>query len=683
MNIPNNAMALLITGIFLLTPSLCLSQNKERDSIIKSTETKPFTENTVKNLNLLSKKYYKSKPDSSLIFAHKAMSVSKAIDFKEGVLSARANTILATYRKNAFDEATTELKALMAQEDAGNYAQRSTLFALSEIYYKQEQLDSTLKYALATLKASEATASPNELLVYHNNLGIDYTRKGYLDRALHHSLSALRINEQLPYDPMRTFQLSINTANIYEYLKAPESSLSHRKKALKAAEDLQNSPLQAHAQLAVSTSFINLELLDEANRNLNEVERFMGAEKEQAAYLKTLFLTNMGILHKKLDNHKAAIENLEKALKNAQKDRNNMDILSVSNKLAETYLDLGNFQEAQKILEIASRTQETIDDLDAKKSTYLLKAKFDSLRGDIDSYVQNHWKFIKLKDSIASENTKKTIAQLNIVYETELKNKEIQLLTSERNVQEEKRKNMELVQTGLGALIMVLLLASIFWRRSYVQQKKSLSIIEKKNIENKLLIKEIHHRVKNNLQIISSLLSAQEGNFPCDDKLKKILSESQNRIKSLAIIHEELYQNNHVTNVNSRYYIERLIRNIDSSFSSSSKSIEVDTDIQDVQLKMNIAVPIGLIVNELMTNAYKYAFIEKQSGTIRIVYAKKEKTHKMVISDNGIGLKNDSPHTYSFGLQLVEGLSAQFKGYFKIKTDNGTQFEVLLNEPAD
>jgi len=141
----------------------------------------------------------------------------------------------------------------------------------------------------------------------------------------------------------------------------------------------------------------------------------------------------------------------------------------------------------------------------------------------------------------------------------------------------------------------------------YRLKQKAVKIIAQKNEEKKLLIREIHHRVKNNLQIISSLLGVQISGST-DDKLKTILQESQNKIKSMAIIHQNLYKDNQYAKVTVNNYINELITQIKGSFAHMSKSVRFDLAVEPKEIHIGLAVPLGLIINELITNCYKYAF---------------------------------------------------------------------------
>ncbi|WP_455241048.1 histidine kinase dimerization/phosphoacceptor domain -containing protein [Methanothermobacter tenebrarum] len=192
--------------------------------------------------------------------------------------------------------------------------------------------------------------------------------------------------------------------------------------------------------------------------------------------------------------------------------------------------------------------------------------------------------------------------------------------------------------------------------------------------EKEALLREVHHRVKNNLQIISSLLSLQ-AKYCGSEEVKNILSDSQARIKSLALVHEKLYKTETITNISSKDYLESLARDLINFQAPRPIKIRLETDIDDIPLEMDKCIPLGLITNELIMNSMKHAFPEKE-GIISVKFKCREDKCNLEISDNGKGLPEDFDieKVSSLGLQLVIGLVRQLDGEFKIESDGGTSF---------
>ena len=200
--------------------------------------------------------------------------------------------------------------------------------------------------------------------------------------------------------------------------------------------------------------------------------------------------------------------------------------------------------------------------------------------------------------------------------------------------------------------------------------------------EKEVLLKEVHHRVKNNLQVISSILNLQSS-YVKDQNTLNILKESQNRIKSMAFIHESLYQTKDFSNINFSEYIINLSRNLVNTYSDTSRKIKLIFDVETIFLNLDLAIPSGLIINEIVSNSIKYAFGKKDNDDkITIAMHTEGELLKLVVSDNGIGMpKNiDFRNTESLGLQLVVTLVDQINGDIQIDNSKGTQYTIKFKQ---
>ena len=204
--------------------------------------------------------------------------------------------------------------------------------------------------------------------------------------------------------------------------------------------------------------------------------------------------------------------------------------------------------------------------------------------------------------------------------------------------------------------------------------------IEKQLKEKEILLSEIHHRVKNNLAIISGLLFMHSEHIT-DETVKQILRESQSRIKSMAIIHEQLYKTENFGNVNLREYLKELIKKIANSFNFENKKIDIDVEVGNFSMPISQALMIGLIINELVINSYKYAFNDQPSGKIKVRFEKKAK-YILRVSDTGVGYKENYNFEKSstLGLNLVKILSKQLKGDVLFENKNGAYCTLIFGE---
>ncbi|MEA2052148.1 MAG: PAS domain S-box protein, partial [Euryarchaeota archaeon] len=218
--------------------------------------------------------------------------------------------------------------------------------------------------------------------------------------------------------------------------------------------------------------------------------------------------------------------------------------------------------------------------------------------------------------------------------------------------------------------------------RDITERKRAEEQIKASLREKEVLLKEIHHRVKNNMQVIISLLNLQSKHVK-DKYDLEIFKDSQNRIKSMALIHDKLYQSKDLASIDFAEYIENLASHLFNTYSVSSPAIKLVADIKDVPLDINTAIPCGLIINELISNSLKYAFPDGQEGEIRIkLYASKDDTFTLIVCDNGIGLPEDLDfrNTESMGLQVVVALVEQLKGTIALDRSEGTAFKIVFKK---
>lgn len=213
------------------------------------------------------------------------------------------------------------------------------------------------------------------------------------------------------------------------------------------------------------------------------------------------------------------------------------------------------------------------------------------------------------------------------------------------------------------------------------EKKKNKIQIENSLKEKQILLAEIHHRVKNNLAIISSLLSLQ-ANYLTDEKAKQLFLESCNRIHSMALIHDKLYHNETFANIDFCFYIKDLINHIKQSHHEYTTKVNYEVECVDVFMDMKNAIPCGLILNELISNVYKHAFVGRYEGNVRILCVKEESGIRINFSDDGKGFNVSGvlENLNSLGLTLVTALVDQIDGQLHVSSNNGTNFDIRFRE---
>ena len=212
--------------------------------------------------------------------------------------------------------------------------------------------------------------------------------------------------------------------------------------------------------------------------------------------------------------------------------------------------------------------------------------------------------------------------------------------------------------------------------RKIVEEKLKESINEKE-----MLLKEIHHRVKNNLMVISSLLNLQSS-YIKDKQALDIFKESQNRAKSMALIHERLYRSTDLRRIDFGDYIQTLSNDLFHTYMQDPSRVKLNMNVENVMVDINTTVPLGLIVNELVTNSMKHAFVNDHKGKINIDFHKDGDLFILIVGDSGVGFPEDLDfrNTASLGLQLVNNLTGQIDGKIELNRKNGTEFKITFKE---
>ncbi len=239
--------------------------------------------------------------------------------------------------------------------------------------------------------------------------------------------------------------------------------------------------------------------------------------------------------------------------------------------------------------------------------------------------------------------------------------------------------NLIFSASAVGFFVYIMIQNNLKESYLYIQRieerRQSEKAVKEALDEKNILISELHHRVKNNLAIISGLFSLKI-NDDLHEDAKNVLLESRNRVRSMALIHNRLYKSDNMTNVNFEEYAKELISEISASYPTVANSVKIDTDIKNVSININSAIPCGLILNELLTNAYKHAFRDKTNGHINVSFINDNNAIVMRVEDNGVGLPEDYKQKQSLGVTVIESLSEQLDGSFNFSNNNGTCFEL-------
>jgi two-component sensor histidine kinase len=322
---------------------------------------------------------------------------------------------------------------------------------------------------------------------------------------------------------------------------------------------------------------------------------------------------------------------------------------------------------------------------DARKSTEIHHMLFqlDSVENKYNSALANLKIEQAYKDSMFNEKSNQQIAELQIKYATEKKEKDLQLkeksnglLKKQAELQQSKILQANIIRNiSFVSIAILLVIMAMVYRRYKINKRMRTEInlknatLEKLITEKEYLLKEVHHRVKNNLQVVMSLLNTQT-HFLKDDTAIAAIKNSQHRIHSMSLIHKKLYQSENVVSINMEIYISELIEYFKEAFDIGQR-IRFIAEIDEIELDTTQAVPLGLILNEAITNAIKHAFPVNSEGTITIILKRSLNTIQLTISDDGIGMVNLENNTSSLGLKLIRGFSGELNAEPVFANNNG------------
>lgn len=210
--------------------------------------------------------------------------------------------------------------------------------------------------------------------------------------------------------------------------------------------------------------------------------------------------------------------------------------------------------------------------------------------------------------------------------------------------------------------------------RKHAEERQNKAVREKE-----VLLQEIHHRVKNNMTVISSLLKLQADKVK-DEYYKELFSESINRIKTMALIHEKLYRSDDLARIVFSDYLKDVMDNIVGSYGINARKVHFRKELETVILPLDTSIPCGLIVNELLSNSLKYAYPEGRSGEIRVSLRKNNGKIELTVGDDGVGLPADMDfrNTGSLGLNIVNALVKQIRGEIQLYREQGTEFIITF-----
>lgn len=500
--------------------------------------------------------------------------------------------------------------------------------------YLKEEHDLAINYYFKAIRILEGNKNYSDLAEVYNNLGACYKIRNDFENTEKYYLKALKISEEIG-ENTTVAHLWNNLSLLYTENKIYDKADDMLSKAINYYASTKDSVNLGIAYLNYGNLKINKKEYQEAVFSYNQAKNFV--KRQQIPLLYAVSQTGIGIALTEKGEMSSAKNYLLEGVEISKKINHHEQLLESYNALAEYYAKTRKFEEAYKL--------------------------------SIESQ--------KLKDSVLSAQQDKNMVDALAKFETEKKDAQLKLLGLEAE-KEKQQSRLYSIIAFFGILIAVLVGFFLFKskkRRALLAKQKNLleTTLEDKNV----LLKETHHRVKNSLQMVSSLLFLQSRTIT-DEEAKKAISDAQNRVRSMAIIHQKLYSEQQLAGVDTKAYFEDLIAEVFNGYNNKSNNTSYTTNIQSILLSIESITLVGLILNELITNVLKHAFNNKNSENLLNVFFKEENNILVLkVKDNGKGMDTINPKN-SLGLKLVESLSKKLKAKMVINSDKKQGTEIVL-----
>lgn len=532
--------------------------------------------------------------------------------------------------------------AAMLYKSIGHRDLQGVYALYSSIYYGDKLFRQALHYSLRALQCAQANKDTSVTLCQINNyIGMAYLQSNEFASGIPYFKEALRIAEKYS-DNNGSLAIMMNIVHSYVELKKPEDALAFMNTY---PQKPTSEPNYIQTPLAWLLIYTQLEQYTKARPYVDEILRWMKQNNTGTRVQSNLYYM-----------------------------------------IAKFYLEADQYQQARYYVKKLDSTSALSNSAVRRRGNLFLKYRLDKATGNYQAALFNLHEYMKLNDSLFNETSSRQIKQLEIEFETEKRKNEISTLSQKNQTQQNLLDREKLIRnfTMGGIALMLIILALLF--RQYRQKQRTNKLIVQKNEqlqhflnEKEWLVKEIHHRVKNNFHIVSSLLEIQSSYLKNKEALSAI-RESQHRIHSMSIIHQKLYQSETLSTIHMPEYIYELVEYLRESY-AIRKNISFSLQIENIELDHASAITLGLILNEAITNAIKYAFGPDEDGRISISLSHISDSQLLLsIADNGRGLPTDFDTKIgaSMGMELLQGLTDDLGGNFSIETSDGTHIKVLF-----
>jgi len=535
------------------------------------------------------------------------------------------------------------------------------LVSKGAILLRMEELDSAeqaLTDAIPLIPFSESW-------LLYTNLGYVYERKGMLGEAFTYASKTLEIGEKYGDEKAKAMAYS-DMSNLFWKQGKFESALNFGLKSLQIFEKRGLNDLDYDFTLhLVGQYLVDLKRPKEAIQYF-EQSAILGERYGFYNNISDTFIA-FSNLQTQLGNYpEAKISGLE-ALRYAELLENDFMIMRSYFSLGKVSFASQDYLEASNYFETSiTKVKEDFGDKFYLSLVYEELSKAYEGAGAFEKALLTSRKSEEFRKDVFTAEAEERITLIQTQMEVAQKENTIKL-------QEAKLSQLKIIQVLYLTIAVILIVILFLLYRVYIRKRSYSILLEKKNEEKEFLLREIHHRVKNNLETISSLLSLQISKIK-NREFQQVMEETYTRVQSMGMIHLQLYGEKNLKDVEMKYFFESLGRFILETFDAKDR-VEVDIDMSTLKLDVDLAIPIGLIVNELISNSLKYAFPKKGKGKIRVSLYEKGEILLLEVADNGVGiLPGFIPLGTGFGSELISLLTRQLDGKMTLIKSPGATF---------
>ena len=684
---------------FLLSYALCLTQLSAQSNIDSLLMLRAQANHDSIKVNtdiLIGTQLRRSNLDSSLFFMDRAIAVSrdqlKSFPQFEGLaLRAKADA----YRANGDTVCVNYyLEAKNIFEDMGLKSEWAlTQYELAKTYDRMSRFDKAIENYEAVINRNVADGTEYKLAACYNNAGLLYFYQRRLQKASKILLDGIRYVKTTP-DTVNLRAFYMNYGLVLKQQDRYELAKQYLQRALVINQAIGNRVNEALSYSNIGSILIKQDSLDKAFVSYTKGWE-IAKEVNRSTWPNASYYRDVGRIEYLRGNYQQAHDYLVKSVANlpdgvALQSRGDIYGSLVEQKmiLADSVF-ANNPSKRQQLwreaLPYATEGWELAERSEAGNVQYRLAQAQANLYSRLNQF-EKAFKFSQLamekSEEINDQAKTDAIARMSEEFETERIEAQNDLLRETQKTQTAQLKQQNYLIYGGAVVLLLIIFIAVFIYRSRLNLKKANQTIEQSLSEKELLLKEIHHRVKNNLQVVSSLLDLQSRGIEDEGALATFM-EGQNRVKAMALIHQKLYQNEDLATIDFAEYAENLLKELAALYSSANGvNAHVKTG-GDSHFDIDTAVPLGLILNELISNAYKYAFVDNVKGELNVsVQSLGNGKHQLIVADTGAGLPEgfDFAKAKSLGLRLVRRLAKQLYGSVEYRWEDGAQFVVSFSE---